>query len=260
LLNVDRDRAVQLFLQSCDHPDERVLAGTYTNRFLRYTWNRHPDDLAPLLHRMIESENEEAAEMGAFWATAGQIGEGLYRLAAQGLTGSEAHRKGAAKAMARLLKRPESKQAALRGLLDFLHNSDEVASDEVADLLREEEILESPEGPVLAEAYIRSSAMKDDPGDFFYGLKNFRGSLVPYASILLTAIGRLGSDLAPAARDLSTRLSGTVRFLPEILLRLYEQAEGPELRPVRNICLDAWDSLLRGQVGLNWDVLRKLDA
>jgi len=228
---------------------------------LRYTWNQHPDDLEPLLARMIESENEKAAEIGAFWATAGKVGEGLYgNLAARCLTGSESHRKGAARAMAQLLQRPESKPAALQGLLDLLHNSDEAADNEVADLLREEEILGSPEGPVLAEAYIRSPAMEDDPGDLFYGLKNFTGSLVPYASILLAAVQRLGGDLAPATRDLSTRLSGAVRFLPEILLRLYEQAEGPELRAVRNTCLDAWDSLLRGQVGLSWDVLRRLDT
>jgi len=261
LLNIDRNRAVRLFLQSCDHPDGRVLAGTYTNRFLRYTWNRHPDDLEPLLVRMIGSENEKAAEMAAFWVTAGKVGEGLYsNLAARCPTGSEAHQKGAARAMAQLLYRSESKQAALDSLLALLRDSNKAAGSEVADLLREEEILGSPEGPVLAEAFIRSPAIESDPGDFFYGLKNFSGSLVPYAPVLLAAIERLGGDLAPVTRDLSTRLSGAVRFLPEILLRLYEQAEGPELRPVRNTCLDAWDSLLRGQVGLSWDVLRRLDT
>ena len=148
----------------------------------------------------------------------------------------------------------------MRGLLDLLHNSDEAAENEVADLLRDKEILESMEGPVLAAAYVRSSAMEDDPGDLFYGLGSFTGSLVPYAPILLAAVQRLGGDLAPATRDFSKRLSGAVRFLPEILLRLYEQAEGPDLRSVRKTSLDAWDSLLREQVGLNWDVLRKLDA
>lgn len=261
LLNVDRDRAVRLFLRSCDHTDDRVLAGTYTNQFLRYTWNRHPNKLAPLLERMVASDNEKAAERGAFWAAAGQFGESLYGdLATRCLAGTEAQRKGVAKALAKLLDRPESKQTALRELVALLHSSDEAANYEVAGLLREEAILGSPEGPMLAEAYIRSSAMEDDPGDLFYGLKNFSGSLVPYAPTLLTAVERLGGDLAPATRDLSTRLSGAVRLLPEILLRLYEQAEGPESRQVRKTCLDAWDSLLRGQVGLNWDVLRKLDA
>ncbi len=261
LLNVDRDMAVRLFLKSCDHPDDRVLAGTHINRFLMYTWNRHPSDLAPLLERMVESDNEEAAKMGAFWATAGQIGEGFYgELAVRCLDGSEAHRQGAAKAMAQLLRRPESKQAALSGLLDLLHNSDEAAENEAADLLRQEEILESPDGPVLAGAYIRSSAMEDDPRDLFYGLGNFTGSLVPYASVLQEAVQRLGGNLAPATRDFSSKLSGAARLLPEILLRLYEQAEGQDLISVRNACLDAWDSLLRHQVGSNWDVLRRIDA
>jgi hypothetical protein len=259
-LEVDRDRAIRLFLQSCEHPDDRVLAGAHTSQFLASTWNRHPDDLAPLLDKMIESDNETAAEIGAFWATVGQVSEGLYGgLAARCLAGGKAQRKGAAEAMAQLLGRPESKQA-LRGLLELLRNSDDAADHEVADLLREEEILGSPEGPKLAEAYVRSSAMEDDPGDLFYGLQNFTGSLVPYASILLEAVQRLGGGLASGTRDLSTRLSGAVSFLPEILLRLYEQAEDPELKSVRSTCLDAWDSLLRGQVGLSWDVLRKLDA
>lgn len=261
LLNVDRDRAVQLFLRSCDHPDDQVLSGTYTNRFLKYTWNRHPDHLESLLDRMIGSDNEKVVEIGAFWVTAGQLGEGLYGgLAARCLAGNEAHRRGAAKAMVQLLWRPESKQRALRGLLDLLHHSDEAAGKEVAHLLREEEILASPEGSRLAEAYVQSSAMENNPGGLFYGLRNFTGSLVPYASILLKAVQRLGGDLAPATRDFSTRLSGAVRFLPEILLRLYEQAEDPKLGSVRKTCLDAWDSLLRGQVGVSWDVLRRLDA
>jgi hypothetical protein len=144
--------------------------------------------------------------------------------------------------------------------VDLLHNSDEAVELEVARLLREQEILGSPEGPVLAEAYVRSAAMQNDPGDLFYGLRNFTGSLVPYAPVFVIAVQQLSGDLAPATRDFSSRLSGAVRFLPELLLRLYEQAEGPELRPVRNMCLDAWDSLLRGQVGLSWDVLSKLDA
>lgn len=263
LLSINPERAVRLFLQSCDHPDDRVMAGPYTNRFLRYTWDRYPDLLEPLLERMIESDSEKTAEMGAFWVTAGQIGEGLYGdLAARCVIGSEAHRKGTAEAMAQLLQRPEpeSKQAALRGLLDLLHSSDKAADSKVADLLREEEILESPEGPVLAEAYIRSSAMDDDPGDLFYGLQHFSGSLVPYAHILFAAVQRLGGDLAPATRDLSTKLSGAVSSLPELLLRLYEEAEDPHLRSVRKACLDAWDSLLRNRVGWSWDVLHRLDA
>ena len=261
LLSIDRGEAVRLFLQSCDHPDDWVLAGTYTNSFLRRAWNRHPDDLAPLLGRMIESDKPKVVERGAFWATVGQLGEGLYgELAARCLAGSKAHRKGAAKAMAQLLGRPESKELALRGLENLLQQRDEAAGHEIASLLREEEILSSSEGPVLAEVYVRSSALEHNPGDLFYALRNFSGSLIPYAPTLLAAVQRLGGDLAPATRDQSTRLSGAVRFLPEVLLRLYEQAEGPELRQIRNVCLDAWDALLRGQVGLSWDVLRKLDA
>jgi hypothetical protein len=206
LLNVDRTRAVQLFLQSCDHLDDRVLASDYTNHVLSYIWEEHPNDLAPLLDKMIDSDNEKAAERGAFWATVGHVVEGLYDgLAARCLAGSEAHRKGTVEAMGQLLLHwPESKQAALRGLLDLLHDSDKAASNEVADLLRRKEILGS--------------------------------------------------------HDFSTGPSRALRLLPEILLRLYEQAEGPELRAVRNTCLDAWDSLLRDHVDASWDVLRRLDA
>lgn len=261
LFNVERNRAVRLFLQSCDHPDNRVLAGMYTDQFLQHTWNWYPEDLTLLLGRMIESENENVAETGAFWTTVGQIGEGLYGgLAARCLAGSKILRKGAAEAMAQLLWWPEAKQRALRGLQDLLQDGAGAADIAVASLLRRPEVLGSPQGPVLAEAFIRSSAMAHDPGDLFDGLRSFNGSLEPYASILLEAVQRLGGDLAPATRDHSQRLAGAVIFLPEVLLRLYEQAEGPELRQVRKMCLDAWDALLRGQVGLSWDVLRKLDA
>jgi hypothetical protein len=33
--------------------------------------------------------------------------------------------------------------------------------------------------------------------------------------------------------------------LAPLLLRLYQQTEGPQHRGLRNICLDAWDNLLK---------------
>jgi hypothetical protein len=59
---------------SCEHPDDRVLAGSYTDQFLVHIWDRHPDDLEPLLERMIESDNEKVAEGGAFWLLRGEVG------------------------------------------------------------------------------------------------------------------------------------------------------------------------------------------
>jgi hypothetical protein len=255
-LNVERKRAVQLFLQACAHSDDSVLTSFYTMRFLGYASDF---DLTPLLARMIASGHEKVAEAGAFWAIVGQMRDGRYsELTEQFQASSKAHRKGMSRAMAQLLRLPGSKQQALDGLLDLITRSDESAAMEISHLLRDREVLASPEGPLLAEAYVRSSSWKE-PKDLFFALSQFTGSLVPYATILLATVRRLGG-LTLSTKDVSTRLSGATRYLTEVLLRLYEQAEAPNLADVRSVCLDAWDALLRDQAGLSWDLLLKLDS
>ncbi|HVT17764.1 MAG TPA: hypothetical protein VHQ90_16500 [Thermoanaerobaculia bacterium] len=261
LYNFDRDRAFELFVRCCGHRDDRVLGGLYASDFLRYTWHRYPEKLAPVLKRMVRSGYKKVAEQGAFWATIGHIGRGLYSdLAAKSLRGHTAHRKGAANAVAVSFRELDWRQAALPLVMGFFEDEDPIIVAQVVGLLREEAILESQEGPVLAEAFVQSPALASNAGDLFHGLAEFGGSLVPYAPAIEKAVARLAGQFEAATRNPSTRIWGAVRLLPPVLLRLYEQAEGPALKDVRNRCLDTWDVFLRGRLHLGRDVLGQLDA
>jgi len=45
-----------------------------------------------------------------------------------------------------------------------------------------------------------------------------------------------------------------------ILLRLYQQSEAASDRDLRRRCLDQWDALLKARVGMDQDVLTKIDG
>jgi hypothetical protein len=159
LLRRDRDRAVELFVRSCDHHDDRVLAGMYVPDFLGHTWRGYAPALTPVVARMVGSALPHVAERGAFWATVGHIAAGLYsELAASSLQGNAPQRKGAANALAQLAREPEWRQTALPGLIAcFADDEPKVVAQAIA-ALRNEAVLGSPEGPALATAFVQSPA------------------------------------------------------------------------------------------------------
>jgi hypothetical protein len=256
LLRGDRDRAVQLFVHCCDHPDDRVLAGMYVMDFLHRTWKEFAAQLAPVLARMVASSDAEAAELGAFWVTVGHIAGGVYSdLAASCLQGDPAQRKGAGNALALLAHEPEWRQAALPGIAGLFSDPEPRVVAEVIDPLRQPAFLKSPDGPALAAAFVESPAFASYPRDLFYGLAEHCESLVPYAPAIQRAVARFADQFAAAPERAINAWT-----LPPVLLRLYEQAEGPALKPVREACLDAWDLFLRGHLDLGRDLLGELDA
>jgi hypothetical protein len=260
LYNFDRNRAVELFVRCCEHGDDRVLAGQHANRFLRYTWHSYSAELAPVFERMVGSSYGKVAEQGAFWVTVGHIGPNLYGdLASACLRGDTARRKGAANAAAASFREPDWRQTALPMVVAFFDDEERDVVAQVVGLLREEAILASQEGPILAEAFVRSSALALNGGDLFHGMSEFGGSLVPYAPTIQEAVARLTGEFETATHDPSTRVWGAVRLLPPLLLRLYEQAEGTALKLVRDSCLDVWDRFLRGRLDLE-GVLGQLDT
>ena len=68
-----------------------------------------------------------------------------------------------------------------------------------------------------------------------HALKDFPGSLVPLADLLMHIIKGLAGPLAGDSRDYSRRTANEISEIGPILLRLYEQAESRN--DIRQRCL-----------------------
>ncbi len=253
LLARDREQAVDLFLRSCDHPDDRVLIGIYSTHLLQQVWRRCSDKISSLIKRMAESMHDDVAEAGGFWSTAGFMMDGVFsEIATASMHGSTAQRKGVAKALAELLQDPEWSQRALPRILDLLHQPGEPIENEFFELMREQEVLRSPCGPVLAQELIECTSSPEAAINLLIGLQYLEGSLISYAPAIYGIVERL-SGAAPQPH------SAIDLYLPAVLLRLYEQLEGSELKADRSKCLDVWDRLLQER-GSTWGLLKEIDS
>ncbi len=143
--------------------------------------------------------------------------------------------------------------AMLGGLFD---DDDEKVRDVAASVFRRKGMLGQTFVVPLAERFVQSHAFENNIEDLLYGFKDATISLRPFSRVLSLVVQRFAGSLAPEGRDLRSRRPADVGTLAEVLLRLYEQSEGD--RRVRGECLDAWDQLLRGRVGL--DVLKHIDS
>ena len=261
LLAFDRDMAVDLFIGCCEHRDDRVLDGMYMDDVLQRTWESDPVKLAPLIARMVDCANGNAAEKGAFWASVGWIRGGLYAdIAARCLHGTVAQRKGAAHALSRLAANGEFRPAAVRELAFLLRDEEPWVVAQVTNALRDRAVLESPEGVKLALEFVGSPAFGTNAGDLFYLLGNLPGSLLPYAEVVAESVRRLVEWSTSSSPYIAARSQGMSGQLGSLLLRLYEQSEGAELEAARRECLDMLDRFFRGRLDLAREMLDQLDS
>ena len=255
------DSAVQLFLAVCDHRDDRVMSGYYVPEFLRYVWKRYSSDIEPLLCRMVDSHVNEVAELGAYRATGGWFTNVLYgELAERCRTGTVPMRKGFAKALADLSRVDEFRDSALEALPDFFDDTDEEVSNQAAHVFyRNAELLEHPAGIILALKLAQSQAFLRDPSDLLEPLHQYSGSLLPYMSVMIAVVDAAAGPLADLISNMQTRHARVSRMLPDLLLRLYQEADGQQNEQVRHQCLNAWDRLLESHV-VGIDTLNVIDT
>ncbi len=255
IYRLDPEVAMQLFTTSCSHADERALRGPYIDQMLRVLWRDHPDRVEPLLERMVFSDDEEVAETGAFWATAGRVGESLYEeVALRCCKGSSAQRRGVASALSAMYSDPKWNSACASALPAFFEDQNEAVRTAASQVFRRASRLDDQVTSDLALKYVRSIGFEKDPLSLVFPLERHKGSLLPLSESIKAIATRISSDMVQAARNLAV----THHFVP-VLLRLYEQAEGEQNREIRELCLDAWDDLLRSGVEIGRKQLQQLE-
>ncbi len=251
VLNWNRDLAVELYLQACDHHSDQALV---PNRFLGYAWWSHPKALEPLLERMLASPFPAVVHQAASSAVAGWvIKDYFHHLADRCLSADGVRLGGALQALAGIFQhRSELRDRCWEIIQSSLLHRGEADASSLARLLRERDVLSSDWGPRIATEILKCGGFKDVSFWLVHGLKDYEGPLEPYVDALRTLIENLTRQGDEARREIQWRLDD----LPSLLLRLYDEAEEADSGDLRELCLDAWDRLLEsGQGG----ILRQLE-
>ena len=258
VVKIDRPLAVDWYLQAGEGPDS-ILATREAADIFRHMYRTHLDRLRPLIERMIASPQPRAATAGAVQAAAsflvmGQMEEEFKRC----LGGTPAQRKGIAQVAASLLQEPEFAEGAKATLLRMSDDEDKEVGRAVAHSFRQLNLLHIESDREAWNRFARSKAFQAEPLYLLHALSRQEGKLLPFADCLLAVGDTFAEELADAAKDFSTRISGDVHELFPLLLRLYEQVQRED-RQLYLRCLDLWDRLLERRVGAAMGLTRELD-
>jgi hypothetical protein len=258
VINIDRDLAVDLFLQCCDGPDA-ILGSHWASDFLRYTYRTHLHRLRLLIERMVECPLHRVSTAGAVQVAACFLVEGqLEKEFERCLGGSPPQRKGIAKVAASLLGEGEFADKAKATLLRLAEDEDKQVAQIVAHSFDQLDLRHITADRGAWNAFARSKAFQTDPSPLLRALDHQTGDLLPFADCLLTVGVTFAEELAEASQNMATGISGDARQLLPLLLRLYEQARDRD-KAIYLCCLDLWDRLLERRVGAAMGLTRELD-
>lgn len=255
--NINRNKALELFLQACDTQDDRILTSHYIDQFLAHGCWRHLDQLRPVLDRMRRSHIDDVAKQGTARTTGVYVESGnLHDAVEESLTGSVPQRLGVAHVAAHWLQHREVRSSCTALLVRLFGDDSLDVRKAAAEFLRLDDVISVVRGTDTLARFVDSPAFLDDPFEFFRALQEHKQSILPYADTLLTACRRF-ADLFFAARseDIGPHFHWRMDAVPPLLLRLYEQAEQQGNRDVQKASLDAWDRLLEVGVAVTYELL-----
>jgi hypothetical protein len=248
MLNIDRDEATRLFVRLCSTPDDRVFEGHYASEFIAYARRSHFDDLGQIIERMVHSENEKVAHVGAGWAA----GEWVSQKRMTGLldecrSGSMPQRKALADVAAGWIKHDGYDERCLQLLKSLMDDDDAEVRQEACSVFRNAESLDIDGVPELSRLWMESKAFEDGLQDFVLGVDQYTGRLEPYTEAILRVCEAVskGIQVRRGSREFTFY---EVRELSKIVLRLYEQSQGSRNTVVQLACLDALDGMLEARV------------
>lgn len=239
-----------------------ILGVYYSQHLLKCLWRREAE-LAPIFQQSMASSDDKSIQAACFWATIGNIMENLYsELASLAVSGSTAARIGVVSALVNLAQHQDAlRERCLERLSVFLNDGDEKVLDAANRIVFQDNILGTAEFHGFAIHLVHSAAFQRDPSAFLGQLREYEGSLLPFADAIEAAVSKLsGPTLRNATQSLANRQGMAGRDISTILLRLYQHSERDNDTNLRSRCLDQWDTLLRAGVGAGQDVLEKLDS
>ena len=259
LLNIDKDLAVNLFLQACKD-DLCVAACHYAVNYFNCCMQSHTEKLSHVVVQMFNSDKDEVAEKGAEEVCARWLFWGLFENELNNCrSGSVAHREGIAQVASHFVTKEEYTEKCKDLLLPLF-------DDENADVRQKTrhafynriEVLKLSNIQTFIQTFIESQAFRDDPTGILFTFEHFLGSLVPYADVVFCICEQFTGPLAELSRDASQSIAHDASKITSLLLRLYEQSKENNL-DISDKCLDAWDILFENRIGHAREMTRAIE-
>jgi hypothetical protein len=238
----DRELAANLFLRLCDTEDD-LLKTRYIERFLYYGLQTHFSELSTILDRMISSDLGEAVVAGSRLACLSSLlVEEAQGMAHYCLSGSEAHRVGAAGVFASNLHQARFSSFCEKALIGLFNDSSEKVRSEAANCFRYFKGQLLGEHVDLVNAFVKSEAFNNCHRELFRALEETTAQL---PDVTCTASERFFDIVGPAAADLRTHTAAESSVVTSLLIRVYKQSND---HTVQARCLDLIDRLTQMNV------------
>ncbi|MCH9033251.1 MAG: hypothetical protein IID42_01950, partial [Planctomycetes bacterium] len=163
MLRHNKERAVQMAVDACDHPDDRLLGSRWLNRIISASRTSHLKQLGPVIERMAKSEVPSVAESGAAWATACWLDKGeLATVVEECRVGRESQRMGVAEVACEYFAKGLAINTSETLLIEFFGDPSKKVRDGAAVVFRYEGVFDLNRTPELSAAFVASPAFLDD--------------------------------------------------------------------------------------------------
>lgn len=261
ILNIDKDKAVELFIKACSIDDERIFLSYYINDFLRHSFRKYPAQLIPIVERMARSCNEKVAEQGSAWITAAWLYEGWCEESFNRCrSGSLNQQIGVAETLGQATLKNETKGRGLPLLPEYFSSGNKDIRAKMRELFSQDSTWENPNAKDLITSLIKTQTFLDDPTHVIRNLNSLKTPLIPWADTVFAVADQFAGPLAKDAQDIRQGFSFDVPELFKLILRLYQQAQDTRNIEIQAACLDRWDALLLSGVGNYRDMESLLDS
>lgn len=256
ILNIDKSQAVDWFIAAALR-DIRVSASHYGSHFIGYMIKEFPDDLMPVIQKMMNDHNQESATLGAHMVSSFNLFYGFFAEEVNHcMTGRASQRAGIAKTAAANIG--EQKYAeTCQVYIAMLMNDPDKEVRSIINRMFKAKIFDIPENVIFTENYVNSKSFADGAYGLFSCLEHYKESLVPFSKIILNACRAIVKNYGSEPDKSIPRINRSTHGLSPLLLRLYEQAQerNPE---IANLCLNVWDVLYENRIGDIRDLTTKI--
>jgi HEAT repeat protein len=238
-LRHEKDVAIEAFRVLVEDRDDRLLATHPVERLIAFIGKSDPDEVKPVIERMLGSEVEAVREAGGRLAAYAGLELGLENFLAQAVGSADpATRKGAAIICANMVggsSDPASASSALRELFEDQDPAVRAAAAEVAGALRDQDLETQVD---LLRALITSAAFPDALTQLLFTLERTTSEIDELA---LLASERFLEVHRDEIGNIETGAAGDARHVAELLVRTYSQSATPA---ARSRALDLIDELM----------------
>jgi hypothetical protein len=238
MLNFDRDRAVELFLELCEGADA-ALNTHYSEQFIHHATYRHYAPLRSLLLRMLKATDEGTRLIVSRQVTLAAFDDILAAEDVQQvLGGDEICRKAAAEIYAHNLGRKASRSICADRLAQLFDDPDSKVRAAASDCFRLVPSSQLTQEQDLMLRFIQSRACLENSHDLIHALEECPD---PLPEVICRIPERFIAEHRERGQGQSIESRRWTYHLPALIARLYEQTRDAQ---IKRRCLDIIDGML----------------